>query len=327
MIPPMMIEEARRRLAGQIVQTPLTFDPQMQIYLKWENRQKTGSFKIRGALNAVLRLAQPALARGLITASAGNHGQGLAVAASAAGARLTVYVSDHAVPAKLDAMRRLGAELHLVPGGYADAEQAAIRAAAGSGMTWVSPYNDEYVIAGQGTLWPELLDQLPAPGAARAVVVPAGGGGLVSGIGVALQAARADGPAVQLVAAQSEASPFLHELYYRGTQTHVIERDSLADGLAGAVEPGSMTIELARACVDRFVLVREEQIAQAMAFAWLRYGEMIEGSAAVALAAVLFGKVPERPAVVVISGGNVQPEVHDAACARWTGYWKEAWNA
>ena len=323
MIPPVWITEARRRLAGQIVQTPLTFDPQRNIYLKWENRQKTGSFKIRGALNKVLALERPAIERGLVTASAGSHGQGVAVAARLVGAALTVFVSDHAVPAKLDAMRSLGAELRLVPGSYAEAEQAAIAFAASSGKTYISPYNDEQVIAGQATLWPDLLEQLPDARSLRAVVVPAGGGGLVAGIGAGMQAAHAGPQPPLLVAAQSEASAYLYELYQHGSQEHVVERDSLADGLAGAVEPGSITIEMARTLVNRFVLVSEEQIARAIAFAWLRYEEKIEGSAAVALAAVLFGQVPERPAVVIISGGNIQPQVHAAICERWVPGWKE----
>ena len=322
MIPPEWIEEARRRLAGQIVQTPLTFDLQLNIYLKWENRQKTGSFKIRGALNKVLCLEQTAVECGLVTASAGNHGQGLAVAAQLVGAALTVFVSDHAVPAKLAAMRALGAELQLVPGGYGDAEKAAIDYAARAGKTWVSPYNDEQVIAGQGTLGLDLYEQVPVPRAVQALVAPAGGGGLVAGLGAALHALTPATGRPRLVAAQSEASPFLYELYQHGSQDGVVERDSLADGLAGAVEPGSLTIDLARAYVDRFILVSEEQIARAIAFAWLRYTEKIEGSAAVSLAAVLFGQVAERPAVVVISGGNIQPEVHAAICAQWGPSWK-----
>jgi threonine dehydratase len=324
MIPPLWISQACRRLEGRIGQTPLTEDPQLNIFLKWENRQQTGSFKIRGALNKVLTLERAELERGLVTASAGNHGQGVAVSARQVGAALSVFASQHAVPAKLEAMRALGAELHLVTGGYAEAEKAAIAHAAASGKTWVSPYNDEQVIAGQGTLGLEVLEQLREKAlsdlASYTIVVPAGGGGLVAGIGAALQGLPA-AARPKLVAAQSEASPYLFELYQRGSQAGVVERDSLADGLAGAVEPGSLTIELTRASVDRFVLVTEEQIARSIAYAWARYGEKIEGSAAVPLAAVLFEQVAQRPAVVLISGGNIQPEVHAALCAQWGPTW------
>jgi threonine dehydratase len=319
MIPPAWLEDARRRLESRIHKTPLIYDPDLNTYLKLENRQITGSFKIRGALNKVLAMESAALARGLVTASAGNHGQGAAVAASQAGASLTVFASDHAVPAKLEAMRSLGADVRLVPGGYADAEHTAIAYADQEGKTWISPYNDLEVIAGQGTLGSELLEQLPDPFGISAVVVPVGGGGLAAGIGAALRSLQPE-PGQQrprLIAVQSEASPFFYQLYRRGSQDGVVELDSLADGLAGAVEPGSQTITLVRELVDEFVLVSEEQIARAIAYAWQRYDEKIEGSAAAALAAVLFGQVPDRPAVVVISGGNIQPEVHAAVCARW----------
>jgi threonine dehydratase len=135
-------------------------------------------------------------------------------------------------------------------------------------------------------------------------VVPAGGGGLISGIGAALKNQAA------LIGAQSEASPFLYDILHTGSQDHSIELPSLADGLSGPVEAGSLTIPLVRQYVADFVLVSEESIARAIGLAWRRYGERIEGSSAAALAAVLSGSIPQRPAVVVISGGNIQPELH-----------------
>jgi threonine dehydratase len=307
MIPHQWFEQARQRISPHIRVTPVTFDPHLNIYLKWENQQVTGSFKARGALNKILNLQPWERERGLVTASAGNHGQGVALAASLTSAPVLVFASDHASPIKITAMQSLGAEINLVPGGYAEAEQAGLAFAASNGMTWVSPYNDGQVIAGQGTLALELLEQLPKIDNA-AWIIPAGGGGLVSGIGSALEKAS---HRPHLVAVQSEASAFLHALYHTGSQDQIIELPSLADGLSGPLEPGSVTIPLARNVIDEYLLVREEHIAQAIAYAWIHYKQRIEGSAAVALAAILTGQVTARPAVILLTGGNIQPEVFD----------------
>jgi threonine dehydratase len=319
MIPASWLHEAAGRIAPHILKTPLTYDSQHDLYLKWENRQVTGSFKVRGAFNKVLTLTGQERARGIVAASAGNHGQGVALAGRWAGTRVTIFASDHAVPAKVEAMRALGAEVRLVPGGYGEAEQAGLEFARSSGAVWISPYNDSRVIAGQGTLGLEICQELP-PHSRAVWVVPAGGGGLVSGIGAALESwYGSESPAGErprLVAAQSEASAFLHALYHRNTQEGVIELESLADGLAGPVEDGSMTVSMAQRLVADFVLVSEEEIARAIRLAWLDYHERIEGSAAVALAAVLFGKVTQRPAVIVLTGGNIQPESHDRLVTR-----------
>jgi threonine dehydratase len=306
MIPPDWLEDAAERIAPYIRRTPLNYMPHEDLFIKWENHQLTGSFKVRGAFNKILCLGEWERAQGLATASAGNHGQGVAIAGRQVGAKVTVFASEHAVPAKIESMRALGAEVILVRGGYGEAEKAGLEYAQSTGKVWVSPYNDGQVIAGQGTLGLEIDRDLPRLRGST-WVIPAGGGGLVSGIGAALEDIV---PRPRLVAVQSEASPFLHELYYKNTQDDVIEKDSLADGLAGPVEPGSITIPMVRQFVDEFVLVSEEEIARAIAFCWRQYAEKIEGSAATALAAVLFNKIKERPAVVLISGGNIQPELH-----------------
>ena len=190
-------------------------------------------------------------------------------------------------PNKIQAMRNLGAEINFVPGGYAEAERAGISYAKSSGATWVSPYNDGMVIAGQGTIGLEVLTELPAP-SSTTWLIPAGGGGLVSGIGSALSALN---PRPKLVAVQSEASSFLHSIYHHGTQEGVVEVPSLADGLAGPVESGSVTIPMVMNYVDDFILVSENDIRKAIKYAWIEYHECIEGSAAVSLAAVLSGRV------------------------------------
>jgi len=307
MIPYEWLEQARERIRPFIHQTQLTFDARNELYIKWESHQVTGSFKARGALSKVLSLADWELERGLVTASAGNHGQGVALAARMKSAPVTIFASEHASPIKVEAMWALRAQVVMVPGGYAEAESAGIAHASESGSTWVSPYNDGLVIAGQGTVALEVLEQLP-PSSTVTWIVPAGGGGLVSGIGCALQRVT---PTPRLVAVQSEASPFLYEIYHHGTQQDVIELPSLADGLSGPVETGSVTIPMVMNYVTDFILVTESEIRQAIRYAWEAYQERIEGSAAVTLAAALSGRVPARPAVLIMTGGNIDPSEHE----------------
>jgi len=317
MIPYSWLEQAAERIAPHIKKTPLMHDAENQIYLKLENQQVTGSFKARGAINKVLTLQDWERGNGLVTASAGNHGQGVALAGRSAGAQVTIFASVHAVPAKIEAMRALGAEVRLVAGGYGEAEEAGLAYAASNGSTWISPYNDGQVIAGQGTIGLEILNQIPdLPNSTW--VVPVGGGGLISGIGAAIKTDAIEKTASRkLIAAQSEASAFMHAIFRHGTQDGAVDLPSLADGLAGPVEANSITIPLVRGYVDEFVLVSEVDIAAAIAYAWNHYHERIEGSAAAALAAVLSGKIASRPAIVVISGGNIQAEVHAEIVARY----------
>lgn len=312
MIPPEWFQKAADRIQDAIHRTPLTYDPDRKLLLKWENRQRTGSFKIRGALNKVLALQAWEQARGLVAASAGNHGQGVALAGQRVGAPVIIFAPEHVVPTKLAAMRALGAEVRCVAGGYEAAERAGQVFAAQQQMTWISPYNDGQVIAGQGTLALEILDQLqqePALPKPRSVMVPVGGGGLLAGTALAFLSCGVDLP---FVGAQSTASPFFHALLEHGTQAGVIEQDSLADGLAGAVEEGAITIPILRRCAREIRLVEERELADAIALAWQEYGEVIEGSAAAALAAALRAPQQDLPALVIISGGNIQPELHAA---------------
>jgi threonine dehydratase len=307
MIPVEWLTQAAVRIAPHIHITPLSYDSQNDLYLKWENHQITGSFKARGALNKVLGLQDWERQRGLVTASAGNHGQGLAFAGRLTSTGVIVYASEHATPAKVEAMQDLGAEVRLVPGGYGEAEQAGLQYAARRGATWISAYNDGQVIAGQSTLGLEIIHQWKDP-RLPTWVVPAGGGGLAAGIGAAIRSLSPVGS--KLVAVSSDASPFLHGLYHADSQEGIVELPSLADGLAGPVEPGSVTIPLAQEYIDDFILVTEEEIRHAITHAWQYYKERIEGSAATALAAVLYGKISARPAIVLLTGGNIQPEVH-----------------
>jgi threonine dehydratase len=318
MIPYEWLEQADSRIAPYIQRTPLTHDAARYLYIKWENRQVTGSFKARGAFNKVLLLEEWEREVGLVAASAGNHGLGIALAGQEIGAEVEVFVSERAVPAKVEAMQSLGAIIHKVPGGYAEAEGAGKVYAEEQGKTWVSPYNDGQVIAGQGTIGLELIRELSER--TNLWLVPVGGGGLLTGIGSSIQK-QASRPS--LIGVQAEASAFMHSLFYKNTQDGTPDLPSLADGLAGAVEQGSVTIPMVKQLADDIVLVSEDEIAYAMAYAWNVFGEKVEGAGVVGLAAALSEKVKARPVVVVVSGGNVQPEVHDEIIERFAG---ERWN-
>ena len=318
MIPYDWLEQANSRISPYLKTTPLTFDAARNLYIKWENHQVTGSFKARGAFNKVLLLGKHEREAGIVAASAGNHGQGVALAGREVDAVVEVFVSEHAVPAKVDAMRALGATIHMVAGGYPEAEAAGKAYAKKEQKNWISPYNDEHVIAGQGTLGLELLAELPEE--SPVWLVPVSGGGLLAGIGVSLQK-QAHRP--RLIGVQAEVAPFMHNLFYKGTQEGLPDLPSLADGLTGEIEHGSVTIPLVKQFVDDVLLVSEEEIAHAIAFAWDVYGEKLEGAGAVGLAAALSNKLETRPSAVVISGGNVQPEVHAEIRERFAG---ETWR-
>ena len=313
MIPVEWVEEAAARIGGFLYLTPITYDKNLDLYIKWENLQKTGSFKLRGALNKILSLLQDELLRGVITCSAGNHGQGVAVAAAHVGTRCVVYASDHTPQVKITAMRELGAEVRLVAGGYVEAETSAISAAREGGEIFISPYNDPQVIAGQGTIAAEINGQIGGLSKARCMLIPVGGGGLLSGIGTYLQHYK-ESP--RLIGVQSVASPYVHRLFTTGSQDGVEETDSIAEGLAGEIAHDSITIPLLMKYLDDVVLVSEDDIKQAIRYCWEEHHQVIEGSAAVGLAAQLAGKIQISPALTIATGGNIQPELFNAIIRR-----------
>ncbi len=210
---------AADRIRPHIVHTALTKDGDAPYWLKWENRQATGSFKLRGALNKVIAQSGEAHERGIVAASAGNHGQGVAMAGRLVGAQVRVFTYAHAVPEKIAAMRGLGAEVVEVDGGYGEAEAAGIEDARRSGRLWVSPYNDERVIAGQATVALEVVEALGDHEQAT-VWIPAGGGGLAAGTGILVRAMRSGW---RVIAAQSEASAYLHA-HFHGRDMGTVDR-------------------------------------------------------------------------------------------------------
>ncbi len=304
------VRMAAERIQPFVVRTPLERSLGLsalcgtEVWLKFECFQSTGSFKLRGALNALLTSPVPERQRGVVTASAGNHGIGVARAAAVLAVPATVVVPETASSTKVEALRNSGAELLLRGATYDDAESAAIGLARERGLPFISAYNDAAVVAGGGTIALEVVEDLPE---ARTLVVPAGGGGLIGGIGVA---AHGLNPEVAIYGAQSTASPALHAALAAGARVTVDVLPSLADGLSGNVEAGSITLDLLKEHVREVLLVSESEIAAAMR--WLLEHEhvLVEGSAAVGVAAVLSQVfTPAEPTVIILTGRNVAAEV------------------
>jgi threonine dehydratase len=303
------VYQARRRIGDRLARTPLVPSSWLSsiadgtVFLKLESANLTSSFKIRGAFNAALRLSE-GIDRDettIVTASAGNHGRALALATEQLGLPCVVFTPKSAPEAKTNAIRRHGAVLHGECEDYDAAERQAREFAAAEGATWVSPYNDRDVIAGAGTVALELLETMPQ---FDVVVIPLGGGGLASGMGLALKAAA---PGVTIVGVEVEASsPFTLSLE-AGRITEITPRPSLADGLVGNLEPGSMTLPLVKQVVDRVVTVSEDDVARAMKGLAHEERLIVEGAGAVAVAAIMAGKAsgPGQRVVAVVSGGNV----------------------
>jgi len=290
-------------LRPDVLETHLTprpaFDQKgLTVYAKLENQQRTGSFKLRGATAKVASLTSAELAAGVVTASTGNHGAAVATAGAAAGCAVEVFVPQDADAAKVARIRQLGAIVTAVAGDPVSAESAARAAAVARGSQYLSPYNDTTVVAGQGTIGVELSRQLET---ADAVFVSVGGGGLISGVAATV---RSVWPAARVVGCSAANSAAMHHSVAAGTPIEVAHLDTLSDGTAGGIEPDTVTFDMCRALVDDWVLVSEEAIAAAMRRYMAAYADRIEGSAAVALAALQHIDVAGN-VVVVICGGNV----------------------
>ncbi len=310
MFPPLSIDKAYQRIAKNILETPVTFDKELHAFLKWENTQKTGSFKLRGASNKILTLTKEEKKIGIITASAGNHGQGVALAAKQFHIPVDVYVPETAPLTKINAIKHFGANLITVPGGYEETEQAARQQAARTKACWISPYNDMQVIEGQGTVALETCNQLSLNDKHREKytwLVPVSGGGLIAGIASYV---KTHFPEHIVIGIQSETNPFMFNLLHTGSQGEPPHQETIADGLDGRVEENSVTIPLVKEYVDDIILVTEKEIRSAISYAWFKHTQKIEGAGAVTLAALLFGHITDRPAIAVISGGNIDDIVH-----------------
>jgi len=301
------VGQAAERLRGRVKRTPVEpadlewLSRPSRAWLKLEHLQETGSFKLRGATNKILGLSPEQLASGVVAASSGNHGVAVATALAGVGARGTVYVPETVSRAKAAKLERLGAEVRRIGDDALVAEQEARRYAEHTGRVYVSPYNDLDVVAGQGTVGVELLEQVPD---LDAVLVTVGGGGLVAGIAAWLRVHR---PPVRIVGCLPERSPVMSECLRRGAIVEVPSEPTLSDGSAGGLEPGAVTFELCRELIDEVVLVGEDEIAAAMVALMRECRQIVEGSAAVALAACrrLGERLGGSTSVVVLCGGNV----------------------
>jgi len=277
-----------------------------RVFLKWENMQPCGSFKIRGSLNKMFHMSEGARKRGVVTASSGNHAQGVAMAAKMLGVRAVVFVPSVCPITKRKAIKRLGGdkvELRVTEGLYDEAEAAAKELSRSEGLTYVSSYEDHYIVSGAGTVGLEMLLDEPE---LDMIVVPAGGGGLITGIATA---AKALSPRIRIVGVQSVASMPWVASWQSGRVVDVSYSDTLADGLTGGI-PQSL-LDLARVRVDDFIAVEEKDIAGAISFLHKKHHQVVEGAGAIGVAALLSGRISAvgRNVGVVISGGNIDHEV------------------
>jgi len=306
------IEEASGRIYQLVDQTPIALlegDSRIsspRAFLKLEHLQKTGSFKLRGATNKILSLSPEEAAKGVITSSTGNHALGVATAARSRGIDAEVFVSSQVSAKKLRLIEDCGARITVTGANPLDAELAARAAASASGKTYISPYNDPYVIAGQGTIGIEVWQQLPS---VDAIYVAVGGGGLVSGIGAYIKSVSRQ---TEIVACWPENSRVMYECLRAGKVIDFPEQPTLSESTAGGVEPGSITFELCQRVIDRCLLVSETEILEAMRWARQR-GWMVEGAAGVAIAAFFKDATDQqkKTAVIISCGGNIAREMLD----------------
>jgi threonine dehydratase len=297
------VEAAARRIRPLIRHTPVERSPMLgeHVWLKCENHQLTGSFKIRGATNALKRLDDAARTRGVVTASSGNHGLGLAMAATQLEIPATVFVPTGADDAKVEAIQALGVTVERVGDDCVDTEAYARLIAEHHNRTYISPYNDQAIITGQGTIGLELAEQVPD---LDAVFVAMGGGGLIAGVGAYLKSIRPD---IQVIGCSPAASPAMHACLEAGRIVDVTCRATLSDATAGGVEPGAITLEACQSVVDRSVLVGEAAIATAVHDVVHTHHMLIEGAAGVAVAgfrSVAADFAGQRVAII-LCGANI----------------------
>jgi threonine dehydratase len=301
------IQDARARIAEHVVQTPCAPSEVFgdlfggNAWFKFENLQRTGSFKDRGSLNRILRIPPADLGRGVVAASAGNHAQGVAFHAGRLGIRATIVMPERTPLVKVSSTERFGSKVVLHGANYDEAMAEAVRLQAGTGATLIHPFDDEEVIAGQGTIGLELIEQVPTM---DVLVIPVGGGGLIGGVAAAVKSLR---PEVRVVGVEAERLPAALRSHQAGRRVTIPAGETIADGIA-VRQIGELTFPLIEKWVDDLVTVREEEIASAVLLLLEREKTVAEPAAAVPLAAVLGGRVPQasgRNVVMLLSGGNI----------------------
>ena len=305
------VQSAAHRLHGVVTRTPLRHSPSLStsagtdVFLKCENLQRTGSFKLRGAYNALATLSAAARAAGIVASSAGNHGLGVALSAQLLGVRSRIFMPADAPVVKRDGILALGAEVDQSQPHYDAAHDAAVAYADAHGMTFVNPCAGAPLLAGQGTVALEVLAELPT---VRTVIVPVGGGGLVGGMGAFL---RAHAPAVRIVGAQSEHTNAMALSLDAGRRVEITYAPTLADGLAGQIDEEGLAN--GRFAIDAMCVVSEADVAESIAWLSRVHDLRVEGSGAVGVAALRAGHLGDwnGPIAIVVSGGNIDH-------TRWT---------
>jgi threonine dehydratase len=299
------IEEARETLKGVAKKTPLIESPVLgakvggEVYFKYENLQKTGSFKIRGAVNKISHLTKEEAARGVIAASAGNHAQGVALGATAKGIKATIVMPATTPLAKVSATKGYGGNVILHGAAFDDAYAKALEVQKETNAVFVHPFDDEYVIAGQGTIALEILEDVPD---VDTVVVPVGGGGMISGIAAGLKLSN---PKIKVIGVESAVIPSMKKSLEAGKIVTVPAGVTAAEGI-NVRTPGKINFEMVKKYVDEIVTVTEDEIAEAMLYLLEKGKNLAEGAGATPLAAVLAGKIncKDQKVVLMVSGGN-----------------------
>lgn len=305
-----MIQEAKKVLNGVATVTPLFqskfINPDADVYIKCENMQVTGSFKLRGAYYKTVNLTEEEAKHGVVACSAGNHAQGVALAAQRKGIPAVICMPAGAPLAKVEATRSYGAEVVLVPGVYDDAAAKASELQKEKGYTFLHPFNDEYVMAGQGTVGIEILERLAD---AEVVLVPIGGGGLISGVACAIKSLKPD---CKVYGVQAAGAPSMLNSIRDGKIETLKEVSTVADGIA-VKQPGTLTFEMCQKYVDGIVTATEDEIASAILLLLEKHKMVAEGAGAVSVAAAMHNKVDikGRKTVCLISGGNVDINILD----------------
>lgn len=307
------IQNARRRMTGHILSTPIVQSPTLShtcgvpVGLKLEHYQTTGSFKLRGATNAILRLTEAERVRGVVTASTGNHGRALSYAARAVGSRATICVSRLVPENKILEIRRLGADVRIIGGSQDEAQREADRLVIEKGFVMLPAFDHPEIVAGQGTIGLDIVEAMPD---VDTVLVPLSGGGLVAGVAAALKAMR---PRARVVGITMERGAAMKASLEAGRPVQVEELPSLADSLGGGIGlENKLTFAMCRALLDDVVLLSESEIAAGIRHAYQKEREILEGAGAVGIGALLAHKIAglRGPVALVLSGRNIDMELH-----------------
>ena len=301
------IQDAEKRISEFIKRTPLAYSKFFSelcngtVYLKLENQQFTDSFKLRGALNRMMLLSAEERIRGVVTASSGNHALGVSLASKNLGISAIIVVPTNVSKAKLNKMKEYDIKV-VQEGDFEEIYTRAREISTRDGLTYISSYNDLGVIAGQGTIGLEIYEEI---GQLDSIIVPVGGGSLISGIAIAVKSLN---PSIEIIGVQTEGASTMYESWKAGRVVHIEEHHTLAEGLLGGLDPEAITLELVQKNVDELVLVKERSIEEAIRLLWKKEGQMVEGAGATVIAHILEEKqkFAKKKVVAVVSGGNIE---------------------